>query len=568
VPLERVGKEGEGGDRARAPASAWLAQVPASAAGATLDVVLEEGGDLLLLVWADHPDLGPGVAPRAGAPRRLATCAAPSGAFGGLIPHGARVLAAIVPSADMRSASANVCELKPHRLAVGGGAHGGACRLALTPAPSPANGGPDVSLFLMLRAPRAARNLAEAAAAALPRFTDPDRPPTLHWRFHFDADDGSSRHYVSQTSAGWACALCGVDAATRAGLAAHLAAAHDHLAADVESSRVNLAIAPGAYERGGGGQLRPAPPRRGGAGHGPKFQFAARGPALAARAAAAGVSLDVLHAARKRKRAPSEDAGSSAAPGPKGKAPRRAVAAPPLPLPRALAPPACFHARTALPMPRDRVVAIMADPTAHPDSDDDGDEAGWHERAARVLARRPGLGDKDRAFALAWTSHVRAHPILCDASVPAAAAAFARAHAAPLTADPGLRAAFGEHLLTLHDFHLLTPDQVRVCLMEDGGVCESGGEPGGSKPAAAAAAAGAASPAVAATKEPFSDADDAVHDPGGDVVVVSDGSSRPSPAAPPRSALAPLPRSRLGGSDSPKLIEGDDTDLSDSGEDA
>ena len=157
MPLERVGKEGEGGDRARAPASAWLAQVPASAAGATLDVVLEEGGDLLLLVWADHPDLGPGVAPRAGAPRRLATCAAPSGAFGGLIPHGARVLAAIVPSADMRSASANVCELKPHRLAVGGGAHGGACRLALTPAPSPANGGPDVSLFLMLRAPRAAR---------------------------------------------------------------------------------------------------------------------------------------------------------------------------------------------------------------------------------------------------------------------------------------------------------------------------------------------------------------------------------------------------------------------------
>ena len=120
------------------PRRAWLVQAPLPAAapltaaaaaaaaltapdGPVLDFTLPDTAppssrlpDLLLLAWADHPDFG-AVLGKAGPVSRVGS--APSrraaGAFNGLIPHGASVLAARVPVSSLSATKARGVALRP-----------------------------------------------------------------------------------------------------------------------------------------------------------------------------------------------------------------------------------------------------------------------------------------------------------------------------------------------------------------------------------------------------------------------------------------------------------------------
>jgi hypothetical protein len=109
------------------------------------------------------------------------------------------------------------------------------------------------------------------------------------------------------------------------------------------------------------------------------------------------------------------------------------------------------------------------------DSELEADEEALEREGAAALAALRGLAPEQRAFMADWNRHLRGAPLHADAGVPAAAAAFAAAHAGRAAADPGWGRCLAAHLATLWGFRLLAPEQAAAALA----VARGGGAAGG-----------------------------------------------------------------------------------------
>ncbi|CAL8468901.1 g8442 [Coccomyxa elongata] len=123
-----------------------------------------------------------------------------------------------------------------------------------------------------------------------------------------------------------------------------------------------------------------------------------------------------------------------------------------------------YHARTAVQMKQQELAAIMADPKAAPDSDDEEDIEEWKQRSRRKLAPRTDLCQEEKVFMFNWNVHLRNHPVHADSQVPASCMDFSSNNRAILGSNAAIRRIFVLHLVNLYEYGLLTPHQIDDCL--------------------------------------------------------------------------------------------------------
>lgn len=85
------------------------------------------------------------------------------------------------------------------------------------------------------------------------------------------------------------------------------------------------------------------------------------------------------------------------------------------------------------------------------------------ESMRHTLATMPDLDPGGGQIALLWNTWVRAHVVWRDADVGQACRAFFLAHL-ELQRDGALHRLFVSHVLMLHEYRLLTPDQIQQIL--------------------------------------------------------------------------------------------------------
>ncbi|KAK9915282.1 hypothetical protein WJX75_007086 [Coccomyxa subellipsoidea] len=123
-----------------------------------------------------------------------------------------------------------------------------------------------------------------------------------------------------------------------------------------------------------------------------------------------------------------------------------------------------YHARTAVQMKQQELVAIMADPKSAPDSDDEEDLEMWKDKSRRKLAPRNDLCQEEKAFMFNWNLHMRNHPVHADAQVPECCMNFSRINHGILSTNLAIRRVYTLHLVNLYEFGLLTPYHIDNCL--------------------------------------------------------------------------------------------------------